>query len=402
MTEAQFCPQCGTKTIPQANFCASCGAALPGRKLAASQPAQVSTVTHPRVLMPGLIVLTFYLLTGLGLWLFVLRTQPFPTPSPSETATQASTGGSALPQNHPEITLPEEAKKILADLVAKANAAPQDLQAWKTLADAQARASRLDSSYRSAALSSYRHVLELAPNDLDGLRGVGNVYYDLEEFTKAIDYYQKYLAINPDDANVRTDLGTMYLYSNNADRAIAEYQAVLAKQPDFFQAYFNLGIAYQEKGDAAQARAFLVKAKSLTTDKAIQDRIDQVLAQFSGGSVATAATPPPSTAAPSLPSQANASLSPFQRAVEQLFRSHDIMGPRLNRIEWLATAKARVLFQNFPMSAMPPEVRERFLNKLRSQVSEAKNANNINDSVSIEFIDADTNQVMETLVMAAS
>ena len=399
MAEVQFCPQCGTKAVPHANFCASCGAALPGHRPPASQPTRTTTPVPTRALMPGLLVFTFYLMTGLGLWLFVLRTQPFPTVAPASAGGQASTGGSALPQNHPEIALPEEAKKILADLVTKANAAPQDMRAWKTLAEAQARAARLDSSYRSAALSSYRHVLELDPNDLDGLRGVGNVYYDFEEFATAIEYYQKYLALNPDDPSVRTDMGTMHLYSNNPDRAIAEYQTVIAQKPDFFQAYFNLGIAYQEKGDTTQARELLVKAKSLTPEKAIQERIDQVLTQLSGGSAVSASTP---ASVPSPTPQANASLSPFQQAVEQVFRAHDIMGPRISRIEWSATAKARVLFQNFPMSAMPPEVRERFLGRLRTQVSEAKNTNKINEAVSIELIDAETNQIMDTLAMAAS
>lgn len=400
MVEVRFCPQCGEQATPQANFCAACGVALPGRQPAPKRHSPLSSSASARTLLPGLLVFTFYLLTGLGIWLFVLRTQPFPTIAPAGVGGQASTGGSALPQNHPEIALPEEAKKILADLVDKANAAPQDLQAWKTLAEAQARAARLDSSYRSAALSSYRHVLELAPNDLDALRGVGNIYYDFEEFVKAIDYYQQYLTLRPDDANVRTDMGTMYLYSNNIDRAITEYQTVIAKKPDFFQAYFNLGIAYQEKGDTAQAREFLVKAKSLTTEKAIQERIEQVLAQFSGGGSTLA---PPSSPPSSLPPPSgNASLSPFQQAVEQLFRSHDIMGTRINRIEWSAAAQARVLFQNFPISGMPPEVRERFLEKLRRQISEARNTNKVGEAITIELIDMDTNQVMETLAMAAS
>ncbi|MGE0681882.1 MAG: tetratricopeptide repeat protein [Candidatus Binatia bacterium] len=400
MTEVQFCPQCGAKTVPQANFCAACGVALPGRQSTPNRPATIPSPVSTRTLLPGLFVFTFYLLTGLGIWLFVLRTQPFPTAAPAGVGGQASTGGSALPQDHPEIALPEEAKKILADLVDKANAAPQDLQAWKTLAEAQARAARLDSSYRSAALSSYRHVLELAPNDLDALRGVGNVYYDFEEFGKAIEYYQRYLALRPDDASVRTDIGTMYLYSNNIDRAITEYQTVIAKKPDFFQAYFNLGIAYQEKGDTARARQLLVKAKSLTTEKAIQERIEQVLTQFSGDGSAVA---PSSATVPSPPGpQVNASLSPFQQAVEHVFRSHDIMGPRISRIEWPAAAQARVLFQNFPISGMPPEVRERFLAKLRLQISDAKSANKIGDAITIELIDISTNQVMETLTMAAS
>jgi tetratricopeptide (TPR) repeat protein len=396
MAEARFCPQCGTQIVPQAKFCAACGSALPGHRLTRTQQP-----TPPaRVITPGLLVLTFYLLAGIGLWLFVLRTQPFPSATSTETEGQASKGGSALSQNHPEVALPDEAKKILADLVDKANAAPQDLKAWKTLAEAQSRASRIDSSYRSAALSSYRHVLDLAPNDLDALRGVGNVYYDFEEFDKAIEYYQKYLTLSPDDASVRTDMGTMYLYSNEVDHAIAEYQAVIAKKPDFFQAYFNLGIAYQEKGDANQARDFLVKAKALTSEKAIQERIDQVLAQFSGDGAASPSTPS-STPSQSTPST-DSTLSPFQQAIEKLFRSHDIMGPRISRIEWTTAASARMFLQNFPMAGMPAEVRERFLGKLRTQVNDAKTANNLNDTVTIELIDADTNQVMDTLSTAAS
>src|SRR5581483_855123 len=164
--------------------------------------------------------------------------------------------------------------------------------------------------------------------------------------------------------------------------------------PNFFQAYFNLGVAYQEKGDAEKAREFLLKAKTMATDKTVQERIDQVLAQFSGGA-------PPASPAVSSPSSStavvavDASLSPFQQAVEKLFRSHEIMGPRISRIEWSSPTTARVLFQNFPMSAMPAEVRERFLGKLRTQLTEARNTNNINNPVTIELVDADTNQVMD-------
>jgi tetratricopeptide (TPR) repeat protein len=350
-------------------------------------------------------VLTFYLIAGTSLWLFVLRTQPFPAAAPAGQEGQASKGGSSLSQNHPEMTLPDEAKKLLANLVDKANAAPQDLQTWKRLAEAQSRAARIDSSYRSATLASYRHVLELAPNDLEALRGVGNVYYDFEEFDKAIEYYQKYLGLQPDDASVRTDMGTMFLYSGNADRAITEYQTVVTQKPDFFQAYFNLGIAYQEKGDAAKSREMLARAKSLTKDKTIQDKIDQVLTQFNGGATTTSEAPPlssPAQTAAAPTNGANPALSPFQQAVEQLFRSHEIMGPRISRIEWPTAATARVLFQNFPISAMPPEVRERFLGKMRTQIADAKNSNHFGEQVQIELIDIDTNQVMDTLTTGTS
>jgi tetratricopeptide (TPR) repeat protein len=393
MTEVRFCPQCGVKTIPLAKFCAACGVALQsGEKNRSPQTIASATVSR-WTNTPGLVILSLYLGIGLSLWLFVLRSQPLLSVPTSGGETQASKGGSALPQDHPQVTLPEEAKQFLSELVEKANAAPQDLKTWKTLAEAQSRAARFDSSYRSAALSSYRHVLELAPNDSEALQGVGNIYYDFEEYPKAIEYYQKYLTLNPDDPRVRVDMGTMYLYSNDVDRAIAEYQTVLAKKPEFFQAYFNLGIAYQEKGEVDKAREALLRAKALTTDKNIQGQIDKVLVRF-GGSPSPSA--PPSTA-PTV----DTPRSPFQQAVEKLFRDHEIMGPRIARIEWPTAAEAQVFFQNFPMSAMPPEVRKRFLSKLRGQIVEAKNINHLSDTVKIDFIDKDTQQVMETITAAS-
>ena len=390
MATARFCPQCGTKTIPKAHFCTNCGEALGGKAggQKARKSAAPSATGAQRWPLPGLIVLSGYLAVGIGLWVFVLRTEPF-TPAPAGP-TQASTGGSALPQNHPEVALPEEATNRIAELVAQANAAPQDPNAWRTLAEVQFRASQLDASYRSAALASYRKLLALAPSDLDALRGLGNVYYDLEDHHKAIEYYQRYLALDPDNASVTTDLGTMYLYTGQVDQAIASYQSVLAKQPGFFQAHFNLGVAYQEKGLPDQAVASLQQAKSLTDNTAIQGRIDQLLEQFSNGAA-------PSRTVPTT----NAPVSPFQQAVEALFRSHEMMAPKIVRIEWLSPTQAKVFFRNFPMAGMPQTVRDGFREKLRSQLTDARQETGISGLATIELIDIDTQQVMETVTTSS-
>ena len=381
----RFCPQCGVQTVPQARFCTECGAALSGTQKAADKKDGKTVTQAPaspvarHSLFAGLVVLSAYLAIGVGLWVFVLRSQPFPVVAVAEGP--ASSGGSqALPQDHPPISIPDDAKQQIATLVDEANAKPDSAETWRRLAEVQFRASQLEASYRSAALSSYQHVLELSPDDPTALRGIGNVYYDFEEHTKAIGYYERYLALRPDDANVRTDLGTMYLYTNRADRAIAEYQTVIAANPDFFQAHFNLGIAYREKADFTQARQSLERARALTDDERIRDRVDHVLAQLNGGA----------------PPQAQPRTA-FQHAVEQLFHSHDIMGPKVARIEWSAPAGARVYLQNFPIQGMPPDVRNRFLAKLRIQIGLAKKNNNIDDSVIVELIDAETRSVMETL-----
>ena len=394
----RFCSQCGTKTVPEARFCASCGTALSGTGKKAPAQNTANTFVSWRTQLPGLTVLASYLLIGTGLWFSVLRSQPFPTVTSSADRPPTG-GGQELPQNHPPVTLPEEVRKRITEFADKAKEKPQDVSAWKSLAEMQFRASQIEASYRSAALESFRHVLELTPNDLDALKGIGNIYYDFEEHGKAAEYYKRYLAQKPDDSGVRTDLGTMYLYSNDFDQAINEYQAVVAKEPGFFQAYFNLGVAYNEKGEKGKSVEALNKAKSLTTDQAVRDRIDQFLTQVSTPVSPSVTQAPPTTVPPPQVAQVqvDSSLSPFQQAVEQVLRGANILGERINRIEWSSPTEARVLLQNFPMSGMPPQVRAGLVGKLQTKILEAKEAAGVSNAAKIELIDLDSQQVMETL-----
>ncbi len=399
MAAARFCPQCGIQTIPKANFCTECGATLSakgskGGGEKGKKPTAPAASVERRLPVPGLVVLSLYLVVGIGLWVFVLQTERFAPradSSPASTSRPASTGGSALPQDHPQIALPEEVTTRIVELVAQANAAPQDPEAWRTLAEVQFRASQIDASYRSAALASYSRLSELAPDNLDALRGLGNVYYDLEEYPKAIDHYQRYLTLKPDDPGTQTDLGTMYLYTGQVDQAISSYQDVLEMQPNFFQAHFNLGIAYQDKGLLEQARASFHKAKTLTDNANIRTLIDQILAQFRNGASAAQTAPPTSSATP-----------PFQQAVESLFLTHEMMAPKIVRIEWPSQTEAKVFFRHFPMAGMPPTVREGFRKKLHSQITDAQQKNGVSGQVTVELVDIDTQQVMETITTTTS
>lgn len=391
MATARFCPQCGKPTIDGANFCTACGArlSLDGKNPAGSEervapPRGRTLPTVARLSGPGIIVLSLYLAVGLGLWVFVLKTEPAATPVSGNTGRQATTGGSALPENHPQVSLPEEVAARITALADQANAAPEDPQSWRRLAEVQFRASQLDASYRSAALASYRKLFELDPTDLDALRGLGNVYYDLEEYQRSIEFYERYLAIEPDDPSVHTDLATMYLYTGQADRAIAAYRAVLVERPDFFQAHFNLGIAYQTKGLPELAAAALRKARSLTDNTDIHTRIDQLAARFSNGPAAAADTPKPRSTG-------------LRHAVESLFRSHEMMGPKIVRIEWPADGEANIFFRNFPMAGMPRPVRDNFREKLRVQLSALQKTTGNGERLRLALIDADTGDVMETI-----
>lgn len=284
ITEAtpRFCAQCGTRLPASARFCPSCGEGI-GAPAPASAPAR-----SLRDQIPGLVVLAFFLSAGLALWIGVLqRGTPTPTaprgPGAAAGAPGPAAPGANVPASHPPMQLPDEAKKFVDSLVARAEAAPNDPAAWRTLAQVQARASEIDSSYGPKAIASFQRVLTIAPGDPDAIRGMGNLYYDQQQYDRAAEQYEKYLTAKPDDPSVRTDLATTYLYVGQVDRAIEAYKTVIGAHPEFLQAHFNLGLAYEAKGDRKQAMASLAKARSLAEDEPTRTRIDKVTAQLESG-----------------------------------------------------------------------------------------------------------------------
>ena len=98
--------------------------------------------------------------------------------------------------------------------------------------------------------------LKTNPKDFELLRNLGNMYYDGQAYTQAIDYYGKALEINPKNPDVLTDYGTSYWYTGNADKAIEEFNKSLAIRPNHPGTMFNLGIVkWQGKKDPAGAVA---------------------------------------------------------------------------------------------------------------------------------------------------
>jgi len=98
--------------------------------------------------------------------------------------------------------------------------------------------------------------LKSKPNDAALLAQIGNLYYDAQIFSPAIEYYQKSLAIAPKDSSVRTDMATAMFYSSDFDRSIAEFDRALKDDPKNSNALFNRGIVkWQGKMDVNGAVA---------------------------------------------------------------------------------------------------------------------------------------------------
>src|SRR5262249_21495099 len=153
----------------------------------------------------------------------------------------------------------------------------------------------------------------------------------------------------PDDVTTRTALAASYISAGDVPKALGILRDVLAKQPDAWPAHYYLGVALDQQGDRAGGLASLKRARELATEDSVRGQIDDAIARMGGEVPAAAPSARPAA-------EDKGPRSPFQRAVEEAFRAHQIMGPRIVGFTWSAPGTGKVMVANFPMSGMPDAV----------------------------------------------
>jgi tetratricopeptide (TPR) repeat protein len=421
----RFCPQCGAPVITDARFCVECGCNLsaiasqssarapvvaesPRPKVRAAESADQASLASG----PFLGVLGSILVVGLAVAFVIMRQQPArdrlvasaPAAPPSSATAQDRDQGQ-MPPGHPKVQLPKEALDFIAQTQAKAQANPDDLATWNRLGDVELRAAMFDPSYYPKAEDAFAHVLKVDPENLNALRGIGNIDFDQRKYDQAIAAYEHYLSHKPDDPDVRTDLGTMYLSTGVGDQAIIQYKRVLETHPRFFEAAFNLAVAYSETNNAGNTRAALEKALQIAPDANARDRVNRLLASLDnpGGTASaqdssTAANAPP-TSQSANPSQAanTADTGTFRGAMEQMLHDLPIAGPKVQSVQWQSDTNVRVLMDNFPMDQMPPFAKAKFTTDLKAGIDQVKKSHQMNAPVQVDLSDAASGRVMQTV-----
>jgi tetratricopeptide (TPR) repeat protein len=394
----QFCPHCGVKLFPDARFCQDCGRPLIEREGATSRSSRGPAQPRRHDLAGsawGPFAAMFTALMVFGVAVAYLINRQLPAREALVASASTATAGddnSTAPADHPPLKLSKEVLDFIKNTEANAHSHPDDLVAWDRMGDVTLRAAAFDPSYYTSATEAYSHVLKANPDDLDALRGIGNVDFDERKFDAAIAAYEHYLAQKPEDADVRTDLGTMLLSSGATDEAIRQYKSVLDSHPTFFEAAFNLGVAY-ENSSPAEARAAFERAAKVAPNQRARERVKQEVAALDSatGTAADAATDTNASAPPAAPP------TNFRGALEQVMHDLPIAGNKVQAVQWESDKKARVLMNDFPMDQMPPFATAKFLADLKAGVDRAKGTYKVVAPVEIDLCDAASGRVMQSV-----
>ena len=81
-----------------------------------------------------------------------------------------------------------------------------------------------------------------SPENVAAWRQLGNLYFDSDQYQKAIASYQQVLKREPQNADVRSDLGVMYRRNGQPEEAIKAFDLAMAADPGHETARFNKGI----------------------------------------------------------------------------------------------------------------------------------------------------------------
>jgi len=97
----------------------------------------------------------------------------------------------------------------------------------------------------AAEIRELQNILSTDPNHYGVLVRMGNLYFDTDQYTNAIDAYTKALTIKGGDPNVLTDRGIMYRRLGDFQAALADFNAGAAADPTHLNSQMNIGIVYR-------------------------------------------------------------------------------------------------------------------------------------------------------------
>ena len=125
--------------------------------------------------------------------------------------------------------------EIINIFMVRANNNPDDENNYGILGLAYQKLGQYDKTYQLLKKS-----LMINPNDIFLQYYLGNLLFDVQEYSFADEIYSEILEDNPYESQIRISRAKAYLAMKEYEKAIKDYQIVLAMYPDSLQAQYGL------------------------------------------------------------------------------------------------------------------------------------------------------------------
>ena len=142
---------------------------------------------------------------------------------------------------------------------------PRFVQPWLSLAAILVKQEKIDE-----AASAYQKVLEIAPDQLEALRGLGDLALIRGDLEAAARHYGRILEVDAQDAGALSKMGVLRMRAGRGEDAIALFQKSVERDPKNAEALLYLAGALASSGRPAEAvpyfeRALVVDPRSTMT-----------------------------------------------------------------------------------------------------------------------------------------
>lgn len=394
MTSPKYCHSCGHDLPPSAKFCPECGTKLAEVR----RPLGVKDVTK-------------VLLVGLGLFGFGWATQSSLAGKKPERPFETASAGHAPGGGH---TLPAQTDPEIKSLRAAAEADRGNKEPWRALVTAlyerlQKEEDPVKSGLIFEIIDGLRAILEIDPKDKDALLAMADVSFNQQAFSKAADFYKAYLEVEPKDVSTRARYASSLTFLGRYDDSVSELERAIAEDPKNFSAFAYLAITYAQMGKTQDAIAMGDKVLALAPDDEARARfskfIDSVKEKASSGKTVEGGHeghdhlhdhdhPHEHDAAEAKapraePEKVAIFASPIQQVIDHV-KANSVAGPKLSEAKFDENSGTLTfLFRSFPMQAMPPFVRDKFVNGVKEKASTASGIK------TVVFADAESGSEMQ-------
>lgn len=124
------------------------------------------------------------------------------------------------------------------------------------------------------AIESYKTSLSLK-EDYNSLVSIGNTYALKKDFRSAMEFYQKAVRMKPNLPLAHFNIGLLYSQTGSLKQAMNAYNNAIKADAKFADAYRNLGIIYYMNNEYAEALKYFSSYLELSNDEAAKKSVQQ-------------------------------------------------------------------------------------------------------------------------------